>query len=89
MNIMIIDSCAKVDKTPKSSFKKDLGCIVSIESDPSEWNSILSTKSKEFFSAAGIFAENADIYNDEIENKLLKLIKKNNCHRCNWYKLSR
>ncbi len=73
---MLIDSCAKINEISKS-IKKEIDYIINIESNPSKWDRILSIKDKNIFIAIGIPSESATIYNNEIENKLLKLIKKN------------
>ncbi len=74
---MLIDSCAKISKISKTPIKKKVDYIINIESNPSKWDRILSVNYKNIFIAIGISPERAIIYNNEIEKKLLKLIKKN------------
>ena len=74
---MFIDSCASINKISRASIKKEIDYIINTESNPSDWNKILSIKDKNIFTAIAVSPEQAIIYNNEIENKLLKLIKKN------------
>ena len=74
---MLIDSCAKINGISKAPIKKEIDYIINIESNPSKWDRILSVNYRNIFIAIGISPERAIIYNNEIEKKLLKLIKKN------------
>lgn len=74
---MLIDSCAQINKIPKSIVGKEIDYIINIESNPSKWEEVLSAKNKNIFIAIGVTPENANIYNNKIEKKISKLIKGN------------
>lgn len=74
---MFIDSCAQINKIPKTTVKNGADYIINSESNPSKWDSVLSIKNKNVFIAMGVSPQRADAYDDRVENKLLKLIKKN------------